>query len=109
MSSIEIDCRTVKSRLDSGESFLLLDCREQNEWDHVHIEGAELLPMSELQDRVTELDDHRSTEIIVYCHHGSRSLQVAIWLQRQGFNSVLNMSGGIDKWAEEIDCSMARY
>lgn len=109
MSSIEIDCRTVKSRLDSGESILLLDCREQNEWDYVHIEGAMLLPMSELQDRVGELSDYRSTEIIVYCHHGSRSFQVVTWLQHQGFSNILNMSGGIDKWAEEIDRSMDRY
>ena len=109
MSNIELDCPTVKSKLDAGDSFLLLDCREQSEWDHVHIEGATLLPMSEIQDRVGELDDHRDSEVIVYCHHGGRSLQVANWLLQQGFSSVLNMTGGIDVWSQSIDSSLPRY
>ena len=81
--SIEIDCRSVHSKLDTSDDFLLLDCREQNEWDHVHIEGATLIPMSEIQNRVGELDEHRDREIVVYCHHGGRSLQVAMWLAQR--------------------------
>lgn len=109
MSSIEIDCQQVQARRETSEDFLLLDCREQQEWDHVHIEGATLIPMSEIQDRVTELEDHRDRDIVVYCHHGGRSLQVAQWLQQQGFSSVLNMTGGIDVWSQEIDSSLPRY
>ncbi len=109
MSSIEIDCQRVQARRESSEDLLLLDCREQQEWDHVHIEGATLIPMSEIQNRVTELEGHRDREIIVYCHHGGRSLQVAQWLQQQGFSSVLNMTGGIDVWSQEIDSSLPRY
>ena len=109
MPAITIDCQNVKSKLDSAKNFLLLDCREQDEWNYVHIEGATLLPMSEIQDRVGELNDYRSSDIIVYCHHGGRSLQVAQWLQQQGFNSVLSMSGGIDTWAQKIDSRLARY
>ncbi len=109
MSSIEIDCKIVKSKLDTSDELLLLDCREQREWDHVHIEGATLLPMSEIQNRVSELDDYRDGEVIVYCHHGGRSLQVAMWLKQQGFSNVLNMTGGIDVWAQQVDTSLARY
>ena len=109
MSLIEISCQDVKSKLDSAEGFLLLDCREQDEWDHVYIEGATLLPMSEIQDRAGELNNHRSRQVVVYCHHGGRSLQVARWMQHQGFEDVLSMSGGIDVWAQEIDSSMVRY
>ena len=109
MSSIEIDCQQVRARREASEDLLLLDCREQQEWDHVHIEGATLIPMSEIQNRVTELEEHRDRDIVVYCHHGGRSLQVAQWLQQQGFSSVLNMTGGIDVWSQEIDSSLPRY
>lgn len=109
MSSIEIDCQNVKSKLDSDDSFLLLDCREQNEWDHVRIDGATLLPMSEIQERVGELDAHRDGEVIVYCHHGGRSLQVANWLRQQGFSQAQSMAGGIDVWAQEIEPGLPRY
>ena len=66
MSSIEIDCQIVKSKLDSSGELLLLDCREQREWDHVHIDGATLLPMSEIQNRVSEVfsvDIHPAADV----------------------------------------------
>lgn len=109
MSSLETDCRTVKQKLDSDQNFVLLDCREQNEYDHVHIDAARLLPMSEIQERVGELEDLRSEEIIVYCHHGMRSLQVASWLSQNGFTNVKSMQGGIDAWSCEIDDTKPRY
>ncbi|QGQ25107.1 rhodanese [Gimesia benthica] len=109
MSSLETDCRTVKQKLDTGHNFVLLDCREQNEYDHVHIDAARLLPMSEIQERAGELEDLRSEEIIVYCHHGMRSLQVASWLSQNGFTNVKSMQGGIDAWSCEIDDTKPRY
>ncbi len=107
--SIEIDCQSVQAKLVASQKFLLLDCREQQEWDHVRIDGATLIPMSEIQDRIGELDDHRDREVVVYCHHGGRSLQVAMWLAQQGFSNVLNMTGGIDAWAQQVDTDMIRY
>lgn len=106
---LEIDVQQVKAKLDSGESILLLDCREQDEYDLVHLANSVLLPMSDIQNRLDELNSYRDIPLIVYCHFGGRSLQVAQWLQHQGFDDVLSMSGGIDAWAEQIDPSMQRY
>jgi adenylyltransferase/sulfurtransferase len=106
---LETDCQTVKSRLDSGEAFLLLDCREPDEYDVAHIEGARLLPMSQLIDRVGELEPFRQGSVVVHCHHGGRSLRVANWLKQQGFADVQSLAGGIDQWAVDIDPTLPRY
>lgn len=106
---METDCAAVHSKLTSGVPFLLLDCRETSEWNAGRIEGATLLPMSELRDRAAELEPHRNQEIIVYCHHGGRSLRVTMWLRQQGFANVLSMAGGIDQWSQTIDPSIPRY
>ncbi|MBR9804477.1 MAG: rhodanese-like domain-containing protein [Rubinisphaera brasiliensis] len=107
--SLEVTCEAVQQKLQSGESFLLLDCREQDEYDTVHIDEATLLPMSELADRVGELEDRKQDDIVVYCHHGMRSLRVTNWLRGQGFANVVSMTGGIDRWSEAIDPSKPRY
>ncbi len=75
----------------------------------VNIAGAKLIPMSELAARVAELSPRRDRRIVVYCHHGGRSLRVANWLRGQGFDQTQSMAGGIDDWAVEIDRSLARY
>jgi len=109
MNPLEIDCAAVKAKLDADDPFLLLDCREQGEYDTVHIASAVLVPMSEIQERVGELEPHQHKEIVVYCHHGARSLQVTIWLKQNGFGNVHSMSGGIDEWAQSIEPGMPRY
>lgn len=106
---IEIDCRSVHAKLRAGDEFLLLDCREADEHQFVHIPEARLLPMSELTQRAGELGPHRDGEIIVHCHHGGRSLRVAMWLRQRGFAKAQSMAGGIDQWAQEIDPSLPRY
>jgi rhodanese-related sulfurtransferase len=106
---VEIDCRTVKAKLDANEPFLLLDCREQNEYELVRIPQAKLLPMTEIQQRVAELEPYRNQEIVVHCHHGGRSLRVTMWLRQQGFANVRNLTGGIEQWATDIDPSMPHY
>lgn len=106
---VEINCATVKARLDAGDPFVFLDCRESSEYDAVRIEGATLLPMSEMAERVGELEEHRNSDIIIHCHHGGRSLRVANWLRQQGFSKAQSMAGGIDVWAVEIEPGMPRY
>lgn len=106
---LEISCSEVKQALENAADLLLVDCREQNEYELVSIDGAMLLPISELQDRATELDDHKNGRIVVHCHHGGRSLQVVNWLRGQGYDKAQSMAGGIDEWALEIEPGMTRY
>src|SRR5882757_2898114 len=106
---LEIDCKTVKAKLDSKADFLLVDCREADEYQKVHIDQAKLVPMSVIQERVAELEAYKKKEIVVHCHHGGRSLKVTHWLRSQGFANVKSMAGGIDLWAAEIDPKLPRY
>ncbi len=106
---LEVSAAEVKQRLDAGDEFLLLDCREAEEYATARIEGSTLIPMSEIQRRVAELEPHRERPIVVHCHHGGRSLRVTQWLRGQGFSGVQNMAGGIDAWSTEIDSSVPRY
>lgn len=106
---LHIDVRSVQDLLDSGEEFLLLDCREPHEHALVRIEGAKLVPMQEIPARLAELTPHRDRRIVVHCHHGGRSLNVALWLRNQGFAQTQNMTGGIDTWSLLVDTSLPRY
>jgi rhodanese-related sulfurtransferase len=106
---LEVDCRSVKARLDAGEAFLFLDCREPDEYATARILGTTLIPMSEISSRVSELETYRNRPIVVHCHHGGRSLRVTNWLREQGFAAVTNMSGGIDEWSQQVDSSVPRY
>jgi len=97
----------VKDILQKDTKVVLLDVRESHEFDIVRIEGARLLPLSELHLRTNELDT--ADTIITYCHHGQRSLQAIKTLQRFGFKKLKHLRGGIDAWACEVDDQMARY
>jgi len=106
---LHIDVRSVKDLIDFGEDVLLLDCREPHEYALVHIDGAMLIPLREITTRVGQLEPYRNRRIVVYCHHGHRSLQVTLWLRGQHFAKVQNMTGGIDTWSLLIDTAMPRY
>lgn len=105
---IEVDCRSTAAQMRDGQA-LLLDCRQPEEYATAKIEGALLIPMSELPQRLSELEQHRERRVIVHCHHGGRSLRVANWLREQGFAQAQSMAGGIDEWSREIDPSVPRY
>lgn len=106
---LEIECRAVQKLLKRHDDVVLLDCRERHEFEIVHLEGATLIPMSEIGDRAEEILQRADEHLIVYCHHGGRSLQVAKWLRDQGLQQVQSMAGGIDLWAQDIDPTLARY
>ena len=104
----DISPSEVSDRLTTGsDGWVLLDCRESVELSLARIDGAVHIPMGEIPDRLAELDATR--EIVVFCHHGIRSAQVAAFLRQQGFASVRNMAGGIDAWSTLVDPSTPRY
>ena len=86
---------------------MFLDVREPAEHAVARIEGATLIPMREIPGRAGELDPEG--EIVVFCHHGSRSAMVVDWLRRNGFSRAINLAGGIDAWSCEVDPSVPRY
>ncbi len=86
---------------------VLLDVREGWEYERCHLEGATLLPMSTLPTRLGELDP--LCEMVVICHHGVRSFHVARFLEHNGFANVINLAGGVDAWAREVDRAMPTY
>ena len=102
----EITPAELKRRLDTAEPPPVLDVREPWEHELCAIAGARLIPMDQLQWRVGELD--RAREIVVHCHHGQRSAAVVQWLRAQGIPAV-NLRGGIDAWAVDVDPTLSRY
>lgn len=86
---------------------LLLDVREQWEYEKCHLENSQLLPMNQVPGAMNEFDPDQ--EIVVICHHGIRSRAVAVYLANNDFSRIINLSGGIDAWAKEVDTTMPTY
>jgi rhodanese-related sulfurtransferase len=107
---LEITPREVQQRLAAEERIRLIDVREPAEHAISRIAGAELIPMawvpSQLQQLDAAADDHL---LVVFCHHGVRSLNVVHWLREQGVAACQSMAGGIDRWSGEVDPSLPRY
>jgi rhodanese-related sulfurtransferase len=104
----EITPEAVQAEFDSGEHFTLLDVREPWEYQTARIEGAKLIPMGDISSRAhqeLDPDDH----IVVFCHHGVRSLNVTSWLRQQGFEFAQSMRGGIDAWSRQVDPRVPVY
>lgn len=99
--------REIKQRLDAGEDLLLVDVREPDEMMIAAIDGAAEHPMSQARDWLDSLPKDR--ELVVFCHHGGRSMQVAMALGQRGYSNVTNMTGGINAWSEQVDPDVPRY
>ncbi|MFN7995484.1 MAG: rhodanese-like domain-containing protein [Bryobacteraceae bacterium] len=108
MAETEISPAQVKARLDAGEKIRLIDVRELFEHQQAHIAGAELIPMRTVPQHMQSLRE-TDGDIVVFCHHGMRSLQVVEWLRRQGMENSVSLAGGIDRWSVEIDPAVPRY
>lgn len=86
---------------------LLLDVRESGEFALCHIPGSSLMAMNTVPARINELEEE--AEIVCICHHGGRSMQVASFLERNGFGQVSNLTGGVHAWALQVDPAMPTY
>ncbi|MBS1271779.1 MAG: putative adenylyltransferase/sulfurtransferase MoeZ [Candidatus Marinimicrobia bacterium] len=102
----QISPRELQKRLEKN-SVKLIDVREQREWDYCRIEGAELIPVQQVAD--TDIDAETDDEIVCYCHTGQRSYFAAQILQRQGFENVYNLKGGINACSDDVDPSIPKY
>ena len=104
----QIQPSDLKKMLDSGLPVVLLDVRQPEEHAYCALAGSVLIPLGELPARAGELDP-TDTLVVVYCHHGVRSLSGAAILARAGFPNVASLAGGIDRWSEVVDPAVPRY
>ena len=106
-NGVEIAAPDLRDARARNPRLLLLDVREPHEWEIAHIDGARLIPLSELPERLGELDGH--AEIVTHCHHGTRSIKALEILKAAGFAKVRSLKGGIDAWSVTVDPSVPRY
>lgn len=99
------ECKSYLAR--ALQKPLLLDVREPWEYQIVHLDDSRLVPMRQVPAELDSLDEDQ--EIIVICHHGIRSRQVALYLESHGFHNVVNLLGGLDAWARHTDTSLPTY
>jgi sulfur-carrier protein adenylyltransferase/sulfurtransferase len=103
----ELHPAELASRLAAGDALIVIDVRETWEWEIGHLEQARHIPLGEFIERTGSLDN--GAEIVVYCHHGIRSLAAANSLADRGFTKLWNLAGGIDRYALEADPTVPRY
>ncbi len=103
----QISPKQLKELFDKKEDFVLVDVREQHEYQICHIEGSKLIPLGQIKQRSEELDKNKL--IVLHCHHGGRSMQALSYLKGLGFTKLKNLDGGIDLWAEDVEQGMAKY
>lgn len=107
LEKLEISPRDVQALIARGEKFFFVDVREKWEYETARIEGSILIPLRQIPSNVQKLSE--AGKIVLLCHHGIRSMDAAVWLQSQGVQGALSMSGGIDQWSREVDSGIPRY
>ncbi|HEX6904478.1 MAG TPA: molybdopterin-synthase adenylyltransferase MoeB [Thermoanaerobaculia bacterium] len=103
----EISVQELKRWLDEGRQVTILDVRNPPEYEVCRLEGAKLIPLPELPNRLNELDP--SEVIVAHCHHGARSARAVELMRQRGFSRAINLAGGIDEWSLQVDLSVPRY
>ncbi|WP_428354383.1 rhodanese-like domain-containing protein [Methyloprofundus sp.] len=108
MAITQVSPKNLQQQLqEDPQAYFLLDVREPFEYQIASLEDSVLIPMNQIPARLDELDKEQA--IVVICHHGMRSENVAYFLDQQGYNKVFNLTGGIDAWARSCDSEMALY
>jgi rhodanese-related sulfurtransferase len=107
---LEITPVDLKRRMDAGEPIVLIDVREPAEHALARVASAELIPMNSIPAHLERLEAEADESLLVaFCHHGVRSLNVVAWLRAQGVSNAVSLTGGIDRWATEIDQLIPHY
>jgi rhodanese-related sulfurtransferase len=107
---LEITPQETQALRNSGEVLIFIDVREPYEWAMSRIDGATLIPMGAVPASLQAIENKADEgALLVYCHHGVRSLQVVAWLRERGIPCCYSLAGGIDRWSREIDPSVPRY
>ena len=102
-----INVQELKEKMDRGEKFVLLDVREDWEYNLAKLPGSILIPLGTLPQSLQQLDSE--AEIIAYCHKGMRSADAINFLYQQGYTNVKNLVGGIEAWSVHVDPNVPRY
>jgi rhodanese-related sulfurtransferase len=105
----EIQPRDLADRLHAGHPIYLLDVRQPWEHQTAAVAGSHLIPLNELPARTAEVAPPPGALVVVYCHHGQRSLRAAMYLEQLGLTGVASLAGGIDAWSCEVDPGVPRY
>ena len=107
----EISVHQLKKMVEGNEDFILVDVREEHEWDICKIDGARLIPLSRMINEDIDILENIKTDkkIVLHCHTGARSAEALNILRNKGFKNLKNLVGGIDAWANEIDSKVAVY
>lgn len=105
----QIHPAALRDRLAAGQPTVLVDVREPWEHQYCHLAGDVLMPLGELDEHAADLQVPPGALVVVYCHHGVRSLHGAAYLQGLGVGPVASLQGGIDLWSAEVDPAVPRY
>jgi adenylyltransferase/sulfurtransferase len=105
----QITAGELARMIANGRPVYLLDVRQPWEHEAAAIDGSVLIPLNELPSRAAEVRPPEGSLLVVYCHHGVRSLRGAVLLERLGCDNVVSLAGGIDAWSCEVDPTVPRY
>ena len=109
-SSLEVSVAETQRLLAvKAGSIRLVDVRDPDEYEHCRLPGAELIPLPTLPSEAAAKLPDKEAHILLYCHHGMRSLRAAEILRQLGYKHAQSMAGGIDRWSHEIDSTVPRY
>ncbi len=104
-----ISATELKAMRDRGDPLTLIDVRQPEEYAIARISGGVLIPMMELPVRLGEIQPDDGAAVVVYCHHGVRSLKAAYYLVQSGLDNVMSLEGGIEAWSLLVDAGVPRY
>lgn len=105
----QLDVQTLANKLAQGEPVFLLDVRQPWESAVATLPNSVLIPLNELPQRADEIEPSADAQVVVYCHHGIRSLSGAAYLEQHGIRDVVSLAGGIDAWSLQVDPTVPRY